>query len=334
MRLAVVAAVLLSLPLGAQDATTVEETVTAGAVPSAPAAKVSDTAEKVYAVIIDDDLPLYRTVVTGIGVEALAAVDEYSLGGDAAAGAVVMKKVMTHPPAAIVAVGPKAANAAKVGAGKVPVIYCMVPRLESYRLEGPTTAGVRLERSYRAQLSSLKSLLPTATRVAVLYNPSRSEQTIRLARRAASESGLELVPVEITTPQDATTALAQIAGKADALWMVSDPTVLNLTTFEAMVRFAGEQKLPFLALDARFVERGALLAFAVDYARMGRQVGRIANQLVFEGQSPQQVGLVTPEGVDIAFNLSTAEKVGKKAELYESVLEYAAQNRHGLRVFK
>lgn len=291
-------------------------------------------ADKVYAVVIDDDLPLYRTVVTGIGVESLAVVDEYSLGGDASVGAVVMKKVMADPPAAIVAVGPKAANAARAAAGDVPVVYCMVPRIESYRLDGPTAAGVRLERGYRAQLTSLKALLPDASRVAVLYDPSRSAPSIRLARAAADENGLELVAVEITKPDDAAAALQGVAGKADALWMISDPTVLNLTTFEAMLSFAEEEKLPFLALDARFVERGALLAFAIDYARIGRQVGRIANQVVFEGKRPSEVGLVAPEGLDIAFNLATAEKVGKKDALYESVLGYAAEHQHGLRVFK
>lgn len=291
-------------------------------------------ADKAYAVIIDDDLPLYRTVVTGIGVEALAAVDEYSLGGDASQAETVLKKVMADPPAAIIAVGPKAANAARARAGKVPVVYCMVPRLESYRLDGPTSAGVRLERSYRAQLGALKGLLPKASRVAVLYDPARSAQSIRLARAAANESGLELIAVELARPDDAAAVLATLSGKADALWMISDPTVLNVSTFEAMVTFAEREKLPFLALDARFVERGALLAFAVDYARMGRQVGRIANRIVFEGQSPDALGLVAPEGLDIAFNLGTAEKLGTKGELYESVLSYAAEHQHGVRVFR
>lgn len=332
MRALVLAACLVLVPAAgrAQQA--------ASPSPPAPPSSSGDArareGERVYAVIIDDDLPLYRTVVTGIGVEALAAVDEYSLGGDASQATTVMKKVMADPPAAIVAVGPKAANAAKAGAGDVPVVYCMVPRLESYRLDGPTSAGVRLERGYRAQLGALKALLPKASRVAVLYDPARSTQTIRLARAAASDNGLELVAVELTKPADAAAALARVSGQADALWMISDPTVLNVTTVEAMVTFAEREKLPFLALDARFVERGALLAFAVDYARIGRQVGRIANRVVFEGQRPDDVGLVAPEGLDIAFNLATAEKLGLKGELSESVLSFAADHQHGVRVFR
>jgi putative tryptophan/tyrosine transport system substrate-binding protein len=287
-----------------------------------------------YAVLVDDDLPIYRTVVTGIGVEALGAVHEYTLGGDASLGPEVMRRALAKSPAAIIAVGPKAANAARARAGSVPVLYCMVPRLESYRLDGAKSVGVRLERSYRAQLSALKALLPKASRVAVLYNPARSEHTIRLARRAASDNGLELVAAEIKKPDEAPQALAQLAGKADVLWMISDPTVLNLQTVDAMLTFAAEQRLPFIALNARFVERGALLSFSVDYARLGRQVGRIANQLVFEGAAAERIGLVAPEGLDIAFNLATAERVGESSELAASVLSYAAEHQHALRVYR
>ena len=116
--------------------------------------------------------------------------------------------------------------------------------------------------------------------------------------------------------------------------MIADPTVLNLQTFDSMLRFSAENKLPFFALNTRFVERGALLSFSLDYSRLGRQVGRIANQLVFEGVAAEDLGQVAPEGLDIALNLTMAAQVGEPAALYGSVLEYAAAHRHGVRVFK
>lgn len=290
--------------------------------------------ERLYAVITDDDLPIYRTVVTGVGVESLAAVDEHSLGGDPELGPAVMKKVLSKNPAAIVAVGPKAANAVIAAGSDVPVVYCMVPRLQSYRLDTEHSVGVRLERSYRVQLGALRELLPDARRVAVLYDPAKSGPSIKAARRAAADAGVELVAVAIDKPAASDAALATLVGKADALWMVADPTVLNLQTFDAMLRFAEAQKLPFFALNTRFVERGALLAFSLDYTRLGRQVGRIANQLAFEGRVAADIGQVAPEGLDIALNLTTAAQVGDPAQLYAGVLEYAAAHEHGVRVFK
>jgi putative ABC transport system substrate-binding protein len=302
---------------------------------SAPArAQDAPAADKPYAVVIDDDLPVYRTVVTGVGVEALAPVDEYSLGGDATLGAEVLANALKKSPAAIVAVGPKAANAAVKAAPDVPVIFCMVPRVESYKLEGGKRVGVRLERSYRVQLQALKELVPTAGRVGVLYDPRRSAPSMKLAQRAAGEVGLQIVPVQIDKPAAAKDALVRIAGAVDVLWMIADPTVLNLQTFDAMLAFSRDKKVPFFALNARFVERGALLAFSVDYARLGRQVGRIANQLAAGDDKASELSQVAPDGVDIALNLTTAAQVGEPAALYATVLEYAAAHEHAVRVFK
>lgn len=285
-----------------------------------------------YAIIADDDLPIYRTVVTGIAVEATAPVDEYSLGGDVSLGPEVVKRALEKEPAVVIAVGPKAANAAKKAVGKTPLVYCMVPRPENYRLSGGRVVGVRLERSYAAQLEALKAILPDVNRVAVVYDPSRSSRTLAEARRAADKLGLSLVPVEIRTPAEAATALAKGAGDAQAMWMISDPTVLNLQTFEAMLAFASEQKLPFFALNAGFVERGALFSFSVDYARLGRQVGKLANRMAEGG--PEKGGMLPPEETELAVNLSTAEAMGSAAELYARVLAYAADHKHAVRVYR
>jgi putative ABC transport system substrate-binding protein len=298
------------------------------------AALAQDAPAKTIAVVTDDDLPLYRTVVTGVGVEALGRVVTFSLGGDAAAGEPVFAQVKAASPDLVIAVGPKAANAAKAVMGQVPVVHSMVPRLESYDLGGQKVAGVRLERSYAAQLAALKALLPEAKKVAVLYNPARSGKSIQVARKAAAEADLELVAVGIGAPDEAKAALEGLKGQAQALWMISDPTVLNVATVESMIAFTTQEKLPFFALNASFVERGALFAFAVDYARLGRQVGRVANRILHEGADPGQLGVLNPEGIDVALNLKAARAVGEGDGLAIAVMSYAAKNRHGVLVFE
>lgn len=297
----------------------------------APLARADEGARS-WAVITDDDLPIYRTVLTGIAVEAPGPVDEYSLGGDVKLGADVMKRVVAKDPPVIIAVGPKAANAAKKAAGKTPLVYCMVPRPENYRLSGARVVGVRLELGYAAQLEALKALLPDVRRVAVVYDPSRSARTLAEAKRAADKAGVTLVPVEIRSPAEAGAALERHAGDAQALWMISDPTVLNLQTFEAMLAFASAKKLPFFALNAGFVERGALFSFSVDYARLGRQVGKVASKLTEAGGD--KGGLLPPDETEFAVNLSTAENLGSAGELYARVLSYAAEHKHAVRTYR
>lgn len=283
-----------------------------------------------WAVIMDEELALYRTVLTGIAVEAPAAVTEYSLGGDASRGKDVVAAALNEKPAVLIAVGPKSANAARTFAPETPLVYCMVPRPENYRLSGPKVAGVRLEATYPVQLDAIKRLMPDVKRVAVLFDPSRSKPTLLAAKRAADAAGLALLPVEVQAPSEAAAALQRVAGDAQALWMVSDPTVLNLQTFEVMLAFAAEQRVPFFALNAGFVERGALFAFGVDYARLGRQVGQLAGRVVAGevGQGP----LAVEEAV-VAINVSSAAALADSPAFMARVVQYAADLKHSIRPY-
>lgn len=285
-----------------------------------------------WAVLVDDELPLYRTVTTGVAVEAGAALDVYSLGGDVTRAPDILNRALAKSPPVIVAIGPKSANAARQAAPRVPLVYCMVPRPENYALSGPRVLGVRLERSYATQLEALKAMAPGVRRVAVVHDPERGARTLQEARLAAAQVDLLLVPVAVRAPHEAAAALEKGASEADALWMVSDPTVLNLQTFEAMLAFAAARKLPFFALNSSFVERGALLAFTVDYGRLGRQVGRLASRAVERGDDSG--GLFAPEETELAINLGAAERLGDAKAFNTRVLGYAAEHKHALRVYR
>lgn len=289
--------------------------------------------EPVFAVVTDDRLPVYKKVTTGIGVEAQANFFEFTLGGNAKKGDAVMRQVLAKKPAVILAVGPKAANAAKRATKDIPVVFCLVPRLQNYDLSRPNIAGVRLERSTEAQLETLRKIVPKLKRVAVLYNPAESERTIKAARKAARGFGIDIVGLRIKRPADAKKALSG-APDVDALWMVSDRTVLNLTTFDAMLKFSMARKVPFFALNDKLVARGALVSFAIDYARVGQQVGRIANRIAFERVPIGRVGVVPPDGLNVAINLTTARRVGAACDLALDVFTYAADNNYAIQVFK
>jgi putative ABC transport system substrate-binding protein len=297
-------------------------------------ANTAQAADPVFAVVTDADLPVYRKVVTGIGIESKADFFEFTLRGNAKNGPKVMKKVLDKKPTVIIAIGPKAANAARKATRDVPVIYCLVPRLDNYNLSGPNMVGVRLERTATDQLTTLKKLLPKMRRVGVVFDPKNSSRVIAEAKKAARNVGVDLVEVQIKSPRETKSALAKVKGKMDALWMISDPTVLNLATLEAMLTFSLEERVPFFALNRKFVERGALVSFAIDYAQTGRQVASLANRIAYEAASPKRLGVQPPEGLDVAINLTTARRIGAACDLALDVFTFAAENDYAIRVYK
>jgi len=303
-----------------------------GASESEPSVAATEPAPAVIAVIADDDLPIHRRVVTGLVVESRAEVIEMNLGGDASLGEKVMKRALAESPVVIVAVGPKSLVAAMAATKEVPIVYCLVPRLEAYDLKASNVAGVRLETAATAPLEVLKKTLPSVRKVAVVYNPDESSDAVDDLKRGARGVGMQIVPVEVRVPEHVREALAK--SSADAVLMIPDPTALHLTSFSAMLDHASAQKIPLFALNARFVERGALLAFSTDYAGLGRQVGRIVNGLVEGDVAVDGIRDVDPEGLELAYNMSTAKALGAPASFSAALLEVGAERGAPIRVYR
>ncbi len=288
------------------------------------------------AIVADAKLPVYRRVVTGFSVESRVPVTEYSLGGKRDRGKAVFKQVLGTDPALVLAIGPMAANLAKeLLPESVPVVYCMVPNLEQYpKLKGSNIAGIALELSLRDQLSTLKTVAPKIQAVGVVYSPRHTGKKIAEARREASRLGLKLVTAEASSPADVTRAVSSLSGRIDALWMVPDPAVLNLTAFQSLVDFSVKKRIPLFSINYKFVEKGALVSMGINYARIGQQAGRLANRILEDNVKPGSVGVQSPEGLDIAINLTTAREIGVECDLALEIFTYAAERQFAIRVYK
>lgn len=271
----------------------------------------SSTMAMPYAVMMDSDLPLYKRVATGIAIE-LGESD-------------------SENPSVMIAIGPKSTAAAIKNHKKTPVIYCMVPSLENYKFVQLNTVGIRLEYNYEKQLGMLQSVFPDIKRVGVLYHPQKSKAEVARAQAAAGRVGLMLIVAKLGNPESVPKALATLQGQVDALWMLSDPVALHISVVEQSIKFALEQKLPFLALDDGFVAQGALMSFATDYVWVGRQAGRLANRIVSEGISQH---IVEPEGLNIALNMTTMAQFDTAADVSLNLLNYAAEHQFKVETFR
>ena len=290
--------------------------------------------EKTYVVIMDDNFPLYKRVMMGFGIESkVAGFYEYSLEGKVVNSQKIFVQAKSRSPSVIIAMGPKSAHAAKKQAGDIPVIYCMVPRIENYDLTAANLVGIRLGASYDDQLQTLKSIFKQAHRVGVLYNPTLSQAVVDRLKKKFSKLDLRWVGIEIHQPSDTSEKLETVKAKIDILWMMSDPTALNLSAWDASHQFAIQNKIPFFALDDGFVARGALIGYSVDYVGLGRQVAKLANQIAFDNLSIKEINVIEAEGLSLSVNMKTMSKIGLKPEFAVDLLNYAAVRQYSIQPF-
>jgi putative ABC transport system substrate-binding protein len=267
-------------------------------------------------VLLDGNVPQYREAqVAAKGVIPDAQIVEVSapdmkaqLERQAAAGGVVL------------AIGHKAMLAAQ--ASGATVVFCMV--LGPSASPAKNVTGLRLEVAPSLQFGFIKRVAPAARRLGMIYDARSWSAYAKEAMQAATAQGITLVPRPVSDAKEVRAALAEIAGNIDALWLIPDPSLVNVEIFNFLLVFTLERKLALFGFFADFTRRGALASVAPDYAEIGKQAAKLAAELAgkpAESRSPLPASLASPGGLTI--NAKTARQLG--IELSDEVQATAKQ---------
>ncbi len=220
----------------------------------------------------------------------------------------------------VLAIGHKALLAAQ-GSGAT-VVFCMV--LGPSASPAKNVTGLRLEVAPSLQLSFIRRVHPGARRLGMIYDARSWSAYVQEATQAATAQGLTLVPRAVSDAREVRAALGEIAGNIDALWLIPDPTLVNIEIFNFLLVSTLERKLALFGFFADFTRRGALASIAPDYAEIGRQAGKLAAELAGKpaaARSPLPASLASPGGLTI--NAKTARQLG--IELSDEVQATAKQ---------
>jgi len=174
-------------------------------------------------------------------------------------------------------------------------------------------SGISLTPDPALLFGLLKSLMPGARRVIVIYNPQANEPLIRLAREAARGLGLELVAVEAADLAGAARAyeaqFAAVDSRRDALWLPQDPVTVEETTILPLVlRESWSHNLAVFSSSMLHVKQGVLFGLYPNNVQLGRDLAALA-QAIQNGEPPRH-GLSPLRAVRTAINTRTASHLG------------------------
>lgn len=159
--------------------------------------------------------------------------------------------------------------------------------------------------------AKLKSMMPGARKVIVVFDPRQNDWLIRLARDAAKDLGIELQALEA---QDLKMAISKyrevLAGadpRKDVLWLPQDSTTVDETVVMPLVlEECWGRGVAVFSSNVTHVKRGVLFSLYPDNVELGRALGRMAlspNSSWAKGVSPLRE-------VRLAVNTRTASHLG------------------------
>ena len=172
-------------------------------------------------------------------------------------------------------------------------------------------------------LEMLRVMLPKATRVAVLVNPSNAanKRWLKDVQDAAPKVGIKIQPVEAGTPQEIADAFAVMARQnAEALVVPQEPFFLQQKN--QIVELAAKHRLPFIGGDGEYVTAGGLMSYGTSLRENYRRAATYVDK-IFKGAKPGDLPVEQPTKFELIVNMKTAKTLGIK--IPDSILVQATR---------
>jgi putative ABC transport system substrate-binding protein len=220
-------------------------------------------------------------------------------------------------PAVIFASPGLSALAAKAAATTIPIVFTSgIDPVESglvaslSRPGGNLTGAYNLVRELEAkQLEVLHELVPTATTIACLLNPTnpvenRSTETLQAAARVL---GLRLLLLQARSERDFDAVFASLLQQRAGALLMSGP--LFNGRVEQLAALTMRHAVPAIIANRQFAVAGGLASYAGSIEDNHRLAGTYIGRIL-KGEKPADLPVQESTKVELAINLKTAKLLG------------------------
>ncbi|MEA2942338.1 MAG: hypothetical protein QOD09_2867 [Bradyrhizobium sp.] len=217
----------------------------------------------------------------------------------------------------IVTVATLATLAVKQATSVVPIVFVAVSDpvgtglVASLARPGGNVTGLANQQADLAgkRLQLLHEAVPGLRQLAILGNIGNPAAALEMGdvQAVARTLGIEVTTVEIRQAEDIAQGLESLRGRADAIYVASDP-LLN----------SNRVRINSLALDVRLptfhgfrehVEAGGLMSYGPNFPDLFRRAAEYADKIL-RGSKPADMPVEQPTKFDLVINLNTAKALG------------------------
>ena len=214
----------------------------------------------------------------------------------------------------ILTYGTPPTKAAKQATAVIPIVFAAAADpvasglVTSLARPGANVTGLSLQQSdiVGKKLEVLREVLTGLHRLAIMGNLDNPATLLEIdeVRKAASGLGIEIIPLEMRRAEDIAPAFAAASGKADALYVATDPLIL--TNISRINTLAMSARLPTIYNGREYLESGGLMSYGPNYPDLFRRSADFVNKIL-RGSKPGDVPVEQPTKFDLVVNLRTAK---------------------------
>ncbi|MEJ7667572.1 MAG: ABC transporter substrate-binding protein [Casimicrobiaceae bacterium] len=218
----------------------------------------------------------------------------------------------------IVALGAPATEAAKDATATIPIVItgagdaAATGLVASLARPGGNVTGITEQAAELSakRLELLKAVMPSASRIAVLWNAGDRAMTHRYqeVERAAGVLRVTIQALGVREPDDFDRAFtAMTHERPDALLLVTD--ALTTVNRKRVLDFAAKHRMPAMYERSLYVRDGGLMSYGPIADDSLRRVAVYIDR-IFKGAKPVDLPVEQPTRFELVINLKTAKALG------------------------
>ena len=209
--------------------------------------------------------------------------------------------------------------AAKAATGTIPIVFVAAEDpvklglVASLASPGGNLTGINFLSGevVAKRLELLRDLVPAATRVAVLVNPTNAtdtETTVRDVTAAARTIAFQIQVLNASTSREIEAAFESIGReRPDALFVGPDPFFQSRRVQLAVL--SARHTVPATYSNRDYAEAGGLMSYGANVTDAWRQVGAYSGRIL-KGAKPADLPVVQASKFELVINLPTARALG------------------------
>lgn len=250
--------------------------------------------------------------------------------GDIPTSQTITKQFVSNQVDMIFAIATPAAQAAYNATKEIPILITAVTDpvevgiVKSWDVSGTNVTGTSDLTPVAKQMELIKTILPEAKNIGVIYTTSEanSEIQVSMAEAAAKELGFTITRVGITTVNDIPLAVSSVIDKVDVMYTPTDNLVSS--AMPVLWNACVEKNIPVFAGEEGMIKAGGIATEGIDYYQLGYETGLMAVE-VLEGKDPSEMPIKTLQNTTLIVNQKNADTIGlvipesihQKAEIVE-----------------
>ena len=164
--------------------------------------------------------------------------------------------------------------------------------------------------TYAKRLQLLKEMIPAATRVGILINPTTANASFAAENLATAAHilGVQLYSLNVRNPQEVESAFSAAAqDRLQALVVLTDGVLFSQRA--RIAELAAHGRLPAIYESRDFAEAGGLIAYGPSYSALAIRAATYVDRIL-SGARPADLPVEQPTKFELIVNVKAAKALG------------------------